>query len=195
MVKWLRDVGEAYGAAASSGKRLLMLFVEDEPASGKLGKVFNRPLVAFETAMYFVPVLLTVADSPGEFRERKVDLTPTVIVADLDGAEVTRWEGHVEEVELLAHLKFSLGLDEFRKARYPKSMELFDTVMYDYPKSSKAPAAAFYYGVAKARQTGSDIWMARAYDYLQIAYPKNVWTMKASAWSEGLADDEMKKAA
>ena len=184
-IHWLNDIAEAKKAASSSGKPVLMFFhyTHCNGCINTFGKTLTKTSVIDAVTEAFVPVVIEITEKPRDAETHNILWTPTFIVADEHGNEVSRWEGYLPEDDFLGQLDISLGRHSLKKGNYLNAEIHFDEVIMKYPLTDLAPQAMYYHGVAKYRATGDAFWLTNAYDNLVATYPDSQWRLKASVWS------------
>jgi len=195
-INWLGDIELAKAGSARSGKPILMFF-HYKYCTGCLntiGKTLPKMSVVDAVTESYVPVMLETTEKPEAVESYNVTWTPTFIVADSSGVEVSRWEGYLPEDDFLGQLNISLGRVALRKKDYKDAERRFDEVLLKFPLTPLAPEARYYLGVVKYRATGDVSWLTKAFLDLRETYPDNVWAIKASVWSKDNID-AVKKAA
>jgi len=192
-IGWLDDIGQARKKAEETGKPILLYFHYKHCTGCK--NTFERTLpkmsVIDAITENFVPVLLETSERPNDAATYSVDWTPTFIVADDTGLEITRWVGFLPEDDFLAQLTMTRARAAMREHEYKNAERIFGEMIIKFPLTDLAAEAVYYRGVAKYKDTMNAEWLTRSYENLKEGYPESTWALKASVWSR----EKMEKAA
>ncbi len=132
---------------------------------------------------HFIPVKLHIKENRKGFKRYGVEWTPTIIIADPSGSERYRFEGYLPVEEFLPLLEFGLGKAAFATSKWKEAEQWFRNVVEHYPQSDIAPAALYWAGAAKFKETGDASVLTETAAALQSRYPESIWTKKASVWA------------
>jgi thioredoxin-related protein len=115
--------------------------------------------------------------------EFKVKWTPTLITLDVDGTEKHRTVGFLPPEELIPSLMVGIGKGNLERSEFAQAIDRFQELISKYPKSSFAPEAVFFLGVAQYQSTHDPKFLRKIYDTLASKYPQSDWTKRASPYS------------
>jgi TolA-binding protein len=131
----------------------------------------------------FSPIRVHIKRNPEGFKRFGAQWTPTVIVADADGAERYRFEGFLPAEDYLTQLEFGLAKVDFTAERYGEAERRFRAIVERYPNTSIAAEALYWAGVSKYKGSGSPAALRETYQAFQSRYRESEWAKKASVWA------------
>jgi hypothetical protein len=114
-----------------------------------------------------------------------VEWTPTVLVVDSTGAERHRIEGSLPVEEFLGQLILGLGHSAFARHEWSEAERLFREAIQRAPKSSAAPEAQYWAGVARYKATNDASALGQTAEAFRTRYSDSPWAKKASVWEAG----------
>ena len=130
----------------------------------------------------FVPVKNHIKENPEGFQRFGAQWTPTVIIADPQGAERYRFEGFLPVDEFLPQVQFGLAKETFAANDFARAEELFRKVVQEYPNADVAPESLYWAGVSKYKRTGDAAALGETAAAFQSRYTDSVWAKKSSVW-------------
>lgn len=184
-IQWLNKLISAKKDACTTDK-LIFLFFQSANCGGcrKTEKMtFGDRQVAEAIERYCMPVSLEVTAEQSLTAQYKIDLTPTFILTDCEGAELERWVGFLPPEDFLAQFYLALGLAAFHRKRFNEARSTFEWIIDHQPTAITAPQARYYMGLALYKATGDANHLKRTWDAMRSRYPNDSWTKKASVWS------------
>lgn len=184
-IRWFNQLVKAEKDARSADK-LVFLFFHSPNCDGCVKtqtRTFVNRQVAETIEQRCVPVSLEVTAEQGITAHYKIDLTPTFILADSEGAELERWVGFLPPEDFIAQFYLALGLSDFHRKMFKEARASFEWIIDNKPASVAAPQARYYMGVALYKTTGDASHLKRTWTAMHNRYPNDFWTKKASAWS------------
>lgn len=113
----------------------------------------------------------------------EIKWTPTFIAMDVNGKEHHRTVGFIAVEELIPSLLLGKAKINFDNENFTKTLELLQSIINNYPKSSDAPEAIFLRGVAGYKNTHQVAPLKEAYNILNQNYPDTSWAKRAYPYS------------
>ena len=129
-----------------------------------------------------MPVGSHIKELPTNFHRFGVLWTPTILVMDPTGNEVTRNEGYLPKVEFRAWMEMSLARVAFVQKQWDEAEERYGRVARERSETSVAPEAIYWQGVSRYKK-GDHAALGETYAALAQKYPGSLWTRKASVWA------------
>lgn len=142
---------------------------------------YPNPDVSAFLRSHVIPVKILNDQQPYASKFRVV-WTPTVIILDSDGNELTRDEGFLPPERLLPALMLGMGKVRLFARKFKDAATYLSQLVAKYPNSDEAPEALYFSGVARFRDTNDLGAMRDTYEKLSSAYPGSSWTVKASVY-------------
>lgn len=149
--------------------------------------MYPDPHVAQFIAEHFVPVRVHVRHDADEFKRLGqhfgAEWTPTTLVVDRSGQERHRIEGSLPAGDFIAELALGRGHALFGRGEFAAAARQFEEVMQRHPQSESAPAARYWMGVSKYKETNDAAPLVETARDLQERYAGSTWAKKASVWA------------
>jgi len=136
-----------------------------------------------------VPAQANVKERAVYFHRFDVLWTPTVLILDAQGKERTRIEGYLPNFEFRACLELGLARIAFMHKQWSEAERRYADVAERYPNTSPAPQAIYWKGASRYKATSDHSALSQVASELKEKYPDDLWTLKASVWSEPAAGD------
>jgi len=100
----------------------------------------------------FIPVKIHVKENRAGFERFGAHWTPTVIVADPEGAERYRFEGYLPADEFMAQLQLGLAKIVFVKHEFGKAEQLYSGIVTHFPNTAAAPESLYWAELRNSRR-------------------------------------------
>lgn len=184
-ITWRKSLEEA-SKEISGGTRLNLLYFHDPNEEGSRethGKILKSDRVVDAIERECAPVLINVRENAEMARTYGVDWTPTFIVCDETGHELSRWVGFLPEDDFIAQLLLAKGLGDFHLERYSDAEQEFERLIESHKDSELVPEAEYFLGISKYKETGDQYPLAEACHNLSDKYPHSTWTKRCQVWS------------
>jgi TolA-binding protein len=130
-----------------------------------------------------VPIGVHIKENPSGFHRFDAVWTPTAIVLDENGKERYRIEGYLPRDEFAAQLLMGRARVPFMNKKWADAEPLYQQVLDKYPKTSVAPAAVYWLGVAKYQRTHNAQELGTVVTELKQKYPESAWNKRAIPWA------------
>lgn len=184
-IKWYKGLEEAEREIKGSSRYVLMFF--HHPQCGGCKKTIEQTYkdqdVAAMIGDHFAPVSFLVTEDQDVTARYNIEWTPTFIIADENGIELSRWVGYLPPEEFINQVHLAEGHVKMKKQMFKEAEKDFEWIIDHKPSSQAAPEARYYMGVALYKDTGDPGHLKRTWEEMRERYPGNSWTTKASAWS------------
>jgi TolA-binding protein len=148
--------------------------------------VYSDPRVIDLITERFVPARIHVKEDHDAFervgQKYSATWTPTILIIDGDGQERHRIEGFVPADEFLAQLALGGAHTAFKRGSYLEAEQLYRDLVGRYGKSTAAPEALYWTGVAKYRATNDPQPLKATAEAFEKQYQDSIWATKASVW-------------
>jgi TolA-binding protein len=131
----------------------------------------------------FVPVKIHIKENPKGFEQFGAQWTPTMIVADSNGAERYRFEGYLPVDDFLAQLDLGLAKSAFANQNWGEAERRFRDVADRFPKTEAAAEALYWAGVSGYKGSGDAAALRQTAEAFRSRYPESQWAKKASVWA------------
>lgn len=131
---------------------------------------------------HFVPVKIHIKEQPQTFERFAALWTPTIVILDPDGVERHRIEGFLTAEDFLAELEVGRGKVAFARGDYAAANRIFASVRDQFPKTSAAPPAVYWEGVAGYKSSKDPNFLKDAASRLKETYSQSEWATKSSVW-------------
>jgi len=123
-----------------------------------------------------------VKEQPQTFKRFGVQWTPVLLFLDSGGVERHRVEGFLPVDDFLAQLAMGHAKIAFGQGRFADAQMAFRAVHQEFPRSTVAPEARYWEGVAAYKATNDPAHLGRTGADLKARYPQSEWAGKASVW-------------
>jgi len=135
----------------------------------------------------FIPVQINTQAEEGKViveRYRQA-WTPDLLVLDASGFELSSWVGFLPPAEFVPQMLVSEGMAWLRMQDNERAARIYQEVLDRFQTSMAAPEAAFFYAVARYKDTHepADLRGIKGWKRLQTQYPLSPWRVKQS-WTE-----------
>lgn len=130
-----------------------------------------------------MPIGVHIKENPSGFHRFDAVWTPTAIVLDENGKERYRIEGYLPRDEFAAQLLMGRARVPFMNKKWADAEPLYQQVLDKYPKTSVAPAAVYWLGVAKYQRTHNAQELGTVVTELKQKYPESAWNKRAIPWA------------
>ena len=130
-----------------------------------------------------MPIGVHIKENPSGFHRFDAVWTPTAIVLDENGKERYRIEGYLPRDEFAAQLLMGRARVPFMNKKWTDAERLYQQVLDKYPKTSVAPAAVYWLGVAKYQRTHNAQELGTVVTELKQKYPESAWNKRAIPWA------------
>jgi hypothetical protein len=128
----------------------------------------------------FVPVQLNQKQNLEYFKQNKIIWTPTITVYDAQGEEQMRWIGYLPPEEFLPKAKFARAWLAMLSQDWNEASGIFNEIVSFDKRSSSAPDALYWLGVAKWKAKRNFDDLSQAWTDLMEQYPGSEAALKAS---------------
>jgi thioredoxin-related protein len=186
-LKWLDNLDEAKDISRKTGKPILLFFhsVHCGGCKAMIEKTLPDKNVVTHVGHRFVPAMFEISESRNKdlITKHAIEWTPTFMIMDSNNMVGYRMVGYMEPDEYRAQLSYGEGQMAFRKGDYAAAYRCFEDACRKHPKSDIAPEAMYYAGVSQYKLTQDGSRLKNTYENLKQAYPKSIWTRKASVWA------------
>ncbi len=145
---------------------------------------YPNPEVADFVSSHFIPLKLDGTTQMKHFKEFDVQWTPTFIICDPNRKEHHRVTGYLDPMSFLGEMQLGLANLAFHGEHYGEAAEAYQQIVARYPETSAAPAAVYYCGVCRYKESGDPGRLKEAFLLLKEKYPGTDWAKKAEVWGE-----------
>jgi hypothetical protein len=145
---------------------------------------YPNPEVAEFISSHFIPLKLDGTSQMKQFKEFDVQWTPTFIICDRNRKEHHRVTGFLEPARFLGEMHLALANLAFHGEQYGEAAQAYRQVVERYPETSAAPAAVYYGGVCRYKDSGDPACLKEAFVELEEKYPGSDWAKKAEVWGD-----------
>ncbi|GAB4332567.1 MAG: hypothetical protein Kow0099_04350 [Candidatus Abyssubacteria bacterium] len=139
-----------------------------------------------EISENFVPLKLACnfAKPTDLMKKYHVRWTPTLFVLGPDGS--ARWHsvGYMPPDELAAHLELHRAMERFDKGQFEVAISQLRGVVDKHSKTSAAPQALFYIGVAGYKSSRDPKKLKQMHLEIKQKYPDDLWTRKSTPYGD-----------
>jgi hypothetical protein len=184
-IPWLRDPDQGFKEAQTSGKMVLLDF-SAAPMWGGCARldaeVYPQEQVAKSVNEHFIPVKIHIKERPQDFSRFKADWTPTLILAEADGAERHRVVGFLPADDFLAQLHLGLAKAAFSLGQFGEAKAAFEMVATRHPQTDAAPEAVYWTAVSGYKASGDPEFLKKGGAELRDRWPQSEWAKKGSVW-------------
>jgi len=184
MITWESEMSKALARGKAEQKCVLLDFFSPECIGCKQMEAVTFPdnEVSNFITDRMIPLQVEVG-SRNLASDFRVVWTPTLIVLDYYGKEHQRTVGYLPPDDMVATLLLGIGKVGFENGQFSEAVIQFNTLLNGYPKSSLAPEAVYWRGVARYKSSHSVGILSEIYQQLLADYPESAWTKRAQPFS------------
>ena len=180
---WQTDMQEALERAQLTQKPILLDFYHPESISCQQMQAVtyaSRDVATFIDT-YLTPVRFDTAKGP-ENPDYHHIWTPTLLVLNLQGHELQRTIGFLNDDDFIAVMHLGLAKVRLDAGQYDTAIIPLKSIMETFYNNNYVPEAIYLCGVTMYKMTKNSSHLKDAYERLRKEYPDHIWTKRAEPY-------------